>query len=142
MDIRFAGGRNNIYVITDTFCFFSDIDNIEAINMAFGNYTYLVYIAVFSWLPVLLLLIRYKKYVKKHLSTIVKAFLITFPIVTVWDAISIYNKAWQYSTDRVINIYIFIMPVEEILMLLSSTLGISIITILFYEYFRKKNIIK
>ncbi len=110
--------------------------------MAFGNYTYLVYIAVFSWLPVLLLLIRYKKYVKKHLSTIVKAFLITFPIVTVWDAISIYNKAWQYSTDRVINIYIFIMPVEEILMLLSSTLGISIITILFYEYFRKKNIIK
>ncbi len=110
--------------------------------MAFGNYTYLVYMAIFSWLPVLLLLIGYRNYVKKHISTIVKTFLITFPIVVVWDAISIYNRAWQYSTDRVINVYLFVMPIEEILMLSTATLGISIVTILFYEYLHKYKVIK
>lgn len=109
--------------------------------MTFGNFTYLVYMAIFSWLPILLVTVKYRKYVKKNFSVIKKTFVLIFPIALVWDAMSIYSKAWQYSTDMIINIYISIMPIEEILLLASSILGVSVITILFYEYLHKHKII-
>lgn len=97
---------------------------------------------VFSWLPLLLLMARYNKYVKKNFRIIIRTFILTFPIVVIWDGISIYRQAWQYTQDKVINIYLSVMPIEEIIMLASSILGISIVTVLFYEYLNKKRIIK
>ena len=110
--------------------------------MNFENFTYLFYIALFNWLPILILLIKYKKYVKRNLTTIIKAFLISLPVAVIWDALSIYNRVWYYNADRILNIYIGIMPAEEIVMLSSSILGISIVTVLFYEYLTKHKIIK
>ncbi len=110
--------------------------------MTFGNFTYLAYMAIFSWLPILLLVILYKNYVKKNSSIIFKTFLITFPPVLIWDGLSIYNKTWQYSSDKIVNIYVSVMPIEEILLVASSIIGISVVTVLFYEYLHKHKIIK
>lgn len=142
LGIWVAYRRNYSYVIFNNFCLICNLNITKAMTMVFGNLTYLVYMALFSWLPISLLVIRYKKYVKKNLDAIMKTFLITFPIVVIWDGISIYSKAWQYSPDRITNIYLLIMPIEEILMLASSILGISIVTALFYEYLHKRKMIK
>ena len=110
--------------------------------MPFGNLTYLVYMVIFSWLPILVLGTIYMKYIKRNFIAIAKTFSIAFPVVMIWDTLSIYNKAWKYSSDRILNVYLSIMPIEEILLVSSSILGISIITILFYEYLHKYKVIK
>lgn len=110
--------------------------------MTFGNLTYLVYMAVFSWLPIFILWVIYFKWLKRHFQTIVKATAITFPVVMIWDVIAVYNKAWQYSADRILNINIFFMPIEEFLLIGSSVFGVACITVLFYEYLKKHKAIK
>ena len=110
--------------------------------MPFENFTYIAYIAMFSWLPVGLLLLKYHKYVKKNLRVICKTFVLTFPVVAFWDGISIYSRAWGYNPDRIINIYLSVMPIEEIIMLASSVTGISVVTVLFYEFLYKRGAIK
>ena len=110
--------------------------------MTFDNFTYLVYMAVFSWLPISILWVRYFKYLKGNFSTIFKAVAISFPVAMIWDIIAVYNKAWQYSPDRILNINIFFMPIEEFLLIGSSVFGIACITVLFYEYLTKRRIIK
>lgn len=111
-------------------------------NMTFGNLTYVVYMVVFSWLPVFILWIKYYKYSRKNFSIIMKAFAFTFPIVLIWHVISIYDGVWAYSSDKILNIYLSFVPLEEVLLVASAILGISSITILFYEYLHKHKKIK
>lgn len=110
--------------------------------MTFENFTYLVYMAVFSWLPISILWIRYFKYLKKNFTTIAKAVAIAFPIAMAWDIIAVYSKAWQYGTSRILNINLFFMPIEEFLLIGSSVVGVATVTVLFYEYLLKYGKIK
>ena len=110
--------------------------------MAFGNFTYLVYMFVFSWLPIFLLWTKYHNYLKKHFSVIAKAFSVTFPLILLWDVISVFSGVWDYSHDRILGIYISFMPLEEILLVATSVFGASFITVLFYEYLHQRKILK
>jgi len=111
-------------------------------NMTFGNLTYIVYMVIFSWLPVFVLWIKYYRYIRKNFSIIIKASALTFPIVLIWHVISIYGGVWAYSSDKILNIYLSFVPLEEVLLVASSILGISSITTLSYEYLHKHKKIK
>ncbi len=103
-----------------------------------ADLTYITLMAKFGWLAILLLWFLFFKQLKKYKIEILKSFVIVFPVVMVWDAISIFFKSWAYGTDKILGIYVLWVPIEEIIFVATISFGISTFTSLLYDFFKKK----
>jgi len=102
--------------------------------MSFGIFSYLVYMAVFCWLPLAYLWIRYRKVVSKYKTPVMKLLTASILLIYVpWDNLAVYFDVWSYPPEKNLGVYLLFSPLETLLFSVSVVLAISFVTILLYE---------
>ena len=99
----------------------------------FGNFSYLFYMALFCWVPLLILSLKYHRYLKKYYAVFIKLLLICLPLGIAWDNFGIYFRAWTFVAEKELGIHIFLMPIESLLFTITVAIIICLVTIVLYE---------
>lgn len=106
--------------------------------MNFEIYSYMVYMAIFVWIPVSITIFRHYGIFKKYSKPIRKMILFTvFAIYLPWDNLAVYFNVWNYPADKVLGIYLFLSPIESLLFTIGVDLAVGFIAIIMYEQYRK-----
>ncbi|MBI4170726.1 MAG: lycopene cyclase domain-containing protein [Candidatus Aenigmarchaeota archaeon] len=105
--------------------------------MSFGQLSYFVYMAIFCWIPIALIWARHRNILRKYKHPIRNLIILTLPIYLLWDNLSVYFRAWTYSPEKAVGIYLFFSPIESLIFTLSVDLAVAFITIIMYEQYKK-----
>ena len=97
----------------------------------FGTWTYLIWLAIFMGLP-LLLLMRWRALFWPRRRALALAVLGSLAGGWAWDALSVRLGIWFYVPDFIIGLWIAGLPIEEWLWIIGVTLlfGLTAIVIL------------
>lgn len=96
-------------------------------------YSYLLWLAVFIFLPLFTLWIWHYQYLSKFkpvfLLTIVGSLIFAFP----WDHFAIKEHIWYFTKPYIVGIWLFGLPLEEWLFIIFVTFLISTTTVLLWK---------
>lgn len=99
---------------------------------------YLLWLAVYVWLPIAALWASNAKTVWRYKKTlgfcVLGAMLVSIP----WDIWATQTNAWLFPSTSVIGIYFFGLPVEEYFFIACVTLLVATITLVVRDRFGKR----
>ncbi|MBX3016033.1 MAG: lycopene cyclase domain-containing protein [Caldilineaceae bacterium] len=98
----------------------------------FGNYTYLVWLACFMGLP-LLLLLRGWPLLWRQRRALAWTLLGSLVGGWAWDALAVRVGLWHYDPERITGIWFWGLPLEEWLWIMGITLLFGGLTVLLAE---------
>ena len=101
--------------------------------MPASNFSYIFYMTLFAWIPILIGWIIFHKNISKHLSAVKKLIFTTVLIGIPWDNLSVYYGVWKYDTNQILGFYIILSPIETILLTVSLDLAVAFLAIILYE---------
>ena len=96
-------------------------------------YEYLLVLLIFCILPVLILFFLNWKTLFKHRKVLILSIIGGVLFGMPWDYISTKNKIWIFSTERIVNVWILGLPIEEWLFFIFVTLLFTTTTILLWN---------
>ncbi len=105
--------------------------------MIAGNFSYMFYMVIFTWIPILIGWTVFHRDIIKHTKPIKKLLLFTTLIFFTWDNIALYYNVWRYDPDQILGIYILLSPIESIWITLSVGVALAFFTIILYEKHRQ-----
>lgn len=110
--------------------------------MSFGNFSYLVYMLVFTLIPIGILWINYFHILKKN----VKIVLITAGIIVIYqiltDPFAEIWKAWLFSNDKILGLWLINFPIENTLFSALVSIAVSSATLIFIHKLSEKELIE
>jgi lycopene cyclase domain-containing protein len=100
----------------------------------FGSWTYLIWLAVFMGVP-LLVLLRWRTHFRARWRAIALAVLGSLAGGWAWDALSVRLGIWYYARENISGFWIIGLPVEEWLWIMGITLlfGLTAIVLIDHE---------
>lgn len=104
----------------------------------FGEFSYLVYMLIFTSIPLAVVWFKYFSFLKKNIKIVAYTTLsgiiyqlIVDPFAEGWDA-------WFFSPDKILGIWIFNFPVENTIFFALVAATISSAVLAFLCHFHKK----
>jgi lycopene cyclase domain-containing protein len=98
----------------------------------FGNWTYLIWLALFIGLP-LLVLMRWRKLFWQRRRALMLITLGSLVGGWAWDALSVRLGIWFYRPDNILGLWLISLPIEEWLWIAGVTLMFSLLSIVILE---------
>lgn len=102
-----------------------------------GHYGYILWLAVFVWLPTIILWVGYTKYLihykKVFLYCTVYSLLLGIP----WDIWAVRANMWHYYPAHILGLTFLYLPIEDYLFLLTVPVLLTSATLVAKKYFRK-----
>jgi lycopene cyclase domain-containing protein len=95
----------------------------------FGRYTYLIWLALFIGIPLLLLLIQHRALWQRRVAL---AWVVVGSLVGgwAWDALAVQLGLWYYDPNNLFGWWWFGLPLEEWLWIVGTTLMFSGLTVI------------
>lgn len=93
--------------------------------MNFGNYSYLIYMLIFTLTPTIILWVLNFNFLKRNLKIILIIILLAVVYQLIADPFAENSKAWFFSEDKILGIWIFNFPLENILFFILTSLATS-----------------
>ena len=99
-------------------------------------YRYLIWLSI-SWLPMVILWIKFPKLLWPHFKTGIYFVLWTFVPAVIWDYVAMANGVWYFNPPFIWPIFWKFFPVEELILIFSFPWFILTTTVLFANLFKK-----
>ena len=99
----------------------------------FGQWTYLIWLALFIGLPVLGLSLRGRAVLRQQWRALGLISVGAFAGGWAWDALSVQLGVWYYAPANVLSFWIVGLPVEEWLWISGVTLMFGMLTVMLVE---------
>lgn len=99
--------------------------------------SYLVWLAIYIWLPTAILWLTHIDLMLRHKKTLVLCAFFALVFAVPWDLFAIGGGVWSFPQENVIGIYVFSMPIEEYLFITFVTVFVSTFTLVARERFGK-----
>ncbi len=96
---------------------------------------YLIWLAVFVWLPLFVLWAKNIELVRKHTKTLAVCVMGSLMVAVPWDSWATARGMWLFPNNNVIGVYIINLPIEEYLFIIFVTLLSSTATLVLRERF-------
>jgi lycopene cyclase domain-containing protein len=101
-------------------------------------FEFIVWLSVFIWIPTVILWIKYHKILMKYKNTLMFVVLGSIPFGIIWEHIAIKDNIWFYPGNNILNKWIWGVPVEEWLFILSFPWMVFTLSILLNKMFYKR----
>ena len=92
-----------------------------------GELTYMTLLSVFIVLPTMSIILLNIKTIVRYKIVILCA-LVILPVTMIWDFLAITNNVWYFV--NIMGIWVFGLPMEEIIFMLSLILFVSSVTLI------------
>jgi len=92
-----------------------------------GELTYMTLLSVFIVLPTMSIILLNIKTIARYKIVILCA-LVILPVTMIWDFLAITNNVWYFV--NIMGIWVFGLPMEEIIFMLSLILFVSSVTLI------------
>ncbi len=99
---------------------------------------YLAWLAVFTWLPTLLIWLKNHQQLKKYPRTFLFSILAGLSFALPWDIIAVKQEIWHFPPENIIGIYFLSLPLEEYLFIIFETLFVASLTVALKTYVRAR----
>jgi len=111
--------------------------------MNFGHFSYLVYMLIFTLTPTAILWSINYKFLKKNLKVILLTVLLAVVYQIIVDPIAESWKAWFFSPDLILGIWIINFPIENTIFFALTSLATSsaVLTFLHFQGRFKKGLV-
>jgi len=96
-----------------------------------GKFSYLVYMLIFTLVPVGFLWIKKFQFLKKNIKVIFYTVIIGIILQLITDPIALGLNIWSYSPEKVIGIWILGFPIEDVLFFILVPFAISSAVLIF-----------
>lgn len=113
-------------VFTNLF-FFAKIDMRG--YLLFGHYTYILWLALFVWLPILIIYLFNREYINKYRNIFPYGIVSTLLFSIPWDWWAIKTNVWYFPPQNIVGVWFFGIPLEEYLFMIFVTFEIAFITL-------------
>ncbi len=108
----------------------------------FGEFSYLVYMLIFTLIPLAVLWAKYFSFLKKNIKIVLAVTLTGVLYQLIVDPFAENWGAWFFTDDRILGIWIFNFPLENIIFFALISAVVSSATLAFIYHFRKKELFK
>ena len=102
-------------------------------KMNLGHFSYLFYMAIFTSVPIVILWMKNFNFLKKNLKVFYIMILLSL-IYAITDAIAIYWKAWFFTDEKILGIWIINIPIEDVIFAVLVTIAITSAVLTFIHY--------
>ncbi|MDE3088297.1 MAG: lycopene cyclase domain-containing protein [Chloroflexota bacterium] len=102
--------------------------------MMFGQYTYLVYLSVFTFVPIGLFWAVNSQFLRKNLKVIGLSAFIILIYLCVTDPFAEAWHTWFFSSDRILGWWVINFPIEEGMFFLLVPIAVACATLSFIDY--------
>jgi len=92
-----------------------------------GELTYMTLLSVFIVLPTLSIILLNRNIIARY-KLVVLCVLVILPVTMIWDYLAITNGVWYFV--NIMGIWVFGLPVEEIIFMASLILFVSSVTLM------------
>ncbi len=92
-----------------------------------GELTYMTLLSVFIVLPTLSIILLNLKTIARY-KLVILCVLVILPVTMIWDYLATANNVWYFV--NIMGIWIFGLPVEEIIFMSSLILFVSSVTLI------------
>ncbi len=99
---------------------------------------YLFWLAVFSWLPTVLIWLKYYQKLRRYPQTFLYSVLAALLISVPWDIIAVNQGIWRFPLQNVTGINFLSLPLEEYLFIIFETVFAVSLTLMLKMYVRSK----
>jgi len=103
----------------------------------FDNYSYIVYMLIFTLIPIGILWVRYWRFLLLNKKIIIYATIFGIIYQFVSDPFAESWRAWFFSDDKILNIWILNSPIEDLIFIMLVSLAVSSATLVFIRHFSK-----
>jgi lycopene cyclase domain-containing protein len=93
-------------------------------------FEYLIWLSIFVWLPTVLLWMKFYKILIPFKRVFLYTILGSVMIGGIWDNIAIKENVWYFPKEKMLNLWILGLPIEEWFFIIFVTLLASTITII------------
>lgn len=91
----------------------------------FGQFSYLVYMLTFTLIPIITLWFINFRFLFKNIKVILGVAIIALGYQLIVDPFAEYFQAWFFSEDRILGIWLFNFPIENVLFFLLVSIALS-----------------
>lgn len=104
----------------------------------FGKYSYIVYMLIFTLIPITIIVYKKHEILKKNLKIVFTTVLLAIIYQLIADPFAEAWKAWFFTKDKILDIWIFNFPLENMVFIVLVSIAISTATIGFTESMAKR----
>ena len=104
----------------------------------FGHYSYLIYMLIFTLIPIVIIWSRYYKELWKEKATIFKVVLLLTVYETVADAIGEGWDGWIFSHSKTLGIWVINFPIENVIFTMLTTFAVASAVIAFIVHQKRR----
>ena len=103
--------------------------------MTFGHFSYLVYMLIFTLIPIGILWVKNFQFLKKNIKIVWMTVIIAVIYQLIVDPFAENWNAWFFSSDKILGVWIFNFPLENILffILISIAISSAVLTFIYYQ---------
>ena len=111
------------------------MEKIWGENMIFGHFSYLVYMLIFTLIPICILWSINFHFLKKNIKVIWMTTVIAIVYQLIVDPFAENWHAWFFSHDKILGVWIFNFPVENILffVLISVAISSAVLSFIYHQ---------
>lgn len=102
--------------------------------MTFGHFSYLVYMLIFTFVPIGILWLMNFSFLKKNVKIILATTLIGAVYQLIADPFAEYWGAWFFGENKILGLRLFNFPVENVLFFVLVSIAISSAVLSFIRY--------
>lgn len=106
-----------------------------------GHLTYIFWLTIFIWIPIVLMLVIDYKYFLRYKKTLFYCSLSALVFSLPWDFWAIKTHVWYFSADKILGLWILGIPIEEyffIIFIIFATVEVCLLTLTLKKFMGKK----
>lgn len=104
----------------------------------FGKYSYLIYMLIFTLIPIAVIWTKYYIFLKANIKIVLlmSAIGIIFQLIT--DPFAESWRAWFFRSDRILNVWIWNFPIENLIFFFLVSIAVSSAILGFIKHYQKR----
>lgn len=107
----------------------------------FGKYSYLIYMLIFTLVPITIVWVKYYDFLKRNLRVILIMSVIAIIFQLITDPFAEAWRAWFFRSDRVLGIWIGNFPIENLIFFFLVSIAISSAVLGFIKHYQKRGLL-
>lgn len=104
----------------------------------FGKYSYLIYMLIFTVIPITVIWIKYYLFLKTNIKIVILMSVIGIVFQSISDPFAESWRAWFFGSDKILNIWIWNFPIENLIFFFLVSIAISSAILGFIRHYQKR----
>lgn len=105
--------------------------------MTLGKFSYLVYMLIFTLIPIAILWIKSYKFLIKNIKIILMSAMVGVAYQLFADPFAEKWNAWLFSQDKILGLWVFNFPIENTIFFVLVPIAISSAVLAYIDYSKK-----